>query len=194
MSVFYVLICIVSLTLQSPVSLNIHNRCQGINLTSPVYFIHGGEWCIVPNQEINVDAVMQNRLEFDSGQDILEGALIYRIRRQHAESDKSAHDSSKNINLLVAWYVEHTKELHIRALLVEHDKEFDEDKLRGLYQKCWQSLNVFVSPSGCDWKLDDATILKTTVKTMNGGYRYDIFITEEEGNRIERPLWIDAER
>jgi hypothetical protein len=189
-----VLIC-VSLVLQSPVSLNIHNQCQDINLTSPVYFIHGGKWHVVPDQEIDVDAIMRSRLEFDSGQDILEGILVYKIQRQHAKSDEFVQDKSKNIQLLVAWHAEHTKGLHVRALLIEHDKEFnwDEDKLRELHQKCWCPLDAWANPTGSNWKLDDATMLTTTIKVMNGDYRWDISISEE-GDGIERPLWIDAER
>jgi hypothetical protein len=89
---FSVLICVVSLALQSPVLLNIHNQCQGINLTSPVYFIHGGRWPIAPDQAIDVNAVMQNPIEFDAKQNILEGALVYRIQRKHITS---AQDESK---------------------------------------------------------------------------------------------------
>jgi hypothetical protein len=130
-------ICVVSLTLQSPVLLNIHNQCKAIYLTSTVYFIYGGTWHSAPDQEIDADAVMQNRLEFNSGQDILKEALIYKIQIQRAESDKSSYDAPKCIQLLVVWCVERTKELYISALLVEHDKELNEDKLRQLHQKYW---------------------------------------------------------
>jgi hypothetical protein len=139
----YVLIYAVSLTLQSPISLNIRNRCQGINLTFPVYFIHGGRWHVAPDQEIDFNAVMQNCLEFDVGQDILEGTLVYRIQRKHTES---VQDGSKRTHLLVAWHVERTRGLHVRALLIEHDNELDEDKLRRLHQKYWHSLGAWVNP------------------------------------------------
>jgi hypothetical protein len=188
---FSVLICVVSHALQSPVSLNIHNRCQDINLTSPVYFICGGGWNVAPEQEIDVNAVMSNRLEFDSGQDVLEGALVYRVQRKHAES---AQDGTRHIQLLVAWHVDHTEGLYVRELLVEHDRELDEDKLMKLHQKCWQSLNALVSPIGCNWLLNDAMVLTATIKAMNGGCRWDIFISEGESDSIKRPLWIDTDR
>jgi hypothetical protein len=194
MPVFYVLICIVSFTLQSPILLNIHNQSQVINMTSPIHFIHGGRWSVIPDQEIDVNAIMRNYIEFDSGQDIVKGALIYSIQRQYAESDIPIQNESKSVQLLVAWHVECTKEPHIRALLVEHDGELDEDKLRHLHQKYWQSIKAWVNPIGSDWLLDDATVLKTTVKMANEGYRWNVFITEEEKNSIMRPLWIDAER
>jgi hypothetical protein len=191
---FSVLICVVSLALQSPALLNIHNRCQDIHLTSPVYFTRGEKWHIVPDQEINADAVMVNHLEFDSGRDILEGILTYRLRR-HVKSDKLIE--SKNIQLLVAWYGGYTEGLHVRALLVEHDKEFnwDEGKLRRLHQKYWHLLDVLDNTTGIGWLLSDATMLATTVKAMNSKYRWDIFISEGgQDNYVMKPFWIDAER
>jgi hypothetical protein len=191
---FYVLICVVSLTLPSSISLNIHNQCQDIKLTSPVYFIHGGKWHVTPDQEIDSGAIMKNRLEFDSRQNILEGTLLYKIQRQYAEYDEFVQNESKLCQLLVAWHIESTEGLHIRALLVEHDRKLDEDKLRRLHQRCWYSLNTLVNSARSNWLLDNTTVLGTTVKAMNGGYRWDVFISEEERDDIKIPLWIDTKR
>jgi hypothetical protein len=176
MLIFYILICAVSFVLQSPVALNIHNQCQNISLTSPVYFIHGGKWGIAPGSEIDVNTVMQNRIEFDAGWNILEGALVYMVQRKHVES---AQDESKHIWLLVAWNGEYTKGLHVCALLVEHNKRLDEDRLRKLYQKRWPLLKEQVSNTKSNWTLNDAAMLTTTINARNGGYRWDIFISEE---------------
>jgi hypothetical protein len=178
-SIFCVFICVVSLTLQSPVSLNIHNQCKDINLTSPVYFIHGGKWHAAPDQEIDVDAVMQNHIKPDSDQDILKGALVYRVHEQHSESDESAQGESKKIWLLVAWHVEHTRESHVRALVIEHNKKLNEDKLKKLYEERWPLLEVQDNTIKNSWTLNDTTMLKTTIKITNRGYRWDIFISEE---------------
>jgi hypothetical protein len=132
MSIFSVLTCVVSFALQSPVSLNIYNLCQNINLISPVYFIHGGRWDAVPDHEIGANAIMSRCIKFDSGQDILEGALVYKIQRKHVEPTQ---DELKDIWLLAAWNGKHIKELHVCTLLVEHNKRLDKDKLRRLYQK-----------------------------------------------------------
>jgi hypothetical protein len=196
---------VASLVLQSPISLNIHNQGQSINLTSPVYSIHGGKWHVVPDQEIDVNAVMRNRIEFDSGQDILEGALVYRLQKmetsfseikrgtqkKRAKIDKPIQDESKHIQLLVAWHVEHTKELRVRALLVEHDGELDEDKLRILHQKYWHLFNAQIDPIKSNWQLNDTTVLTTTITAMNGGCRWNISIAEEKGSNDKRPLWFD---
>jgi uncharacterized protein YeeX (DUF496 family) len=139
---------------------------------------------------------MRNRIEFNSEQDILEGILVYRVQRQLTESNKLILDESKNIQLLVAWSGEYTKELHVYVLLVEHGKEFnwDKDKLRQLHQKYWQLLKERIHPIRSNWMLDDAAVLATIIKTMNGGYRWDIFISERIEDKIMKPLWIDFER
>jgi hypothetical protein len=186
-----VLICAVSLTLQLPILLNMHNQCQDINLISPVHFIHNGEWHVIPDQNTDVDDVMRNCIELDVGQDILKGALVYGIQRKHVES---AQDESKHIGLLIVWYGEHINGLHVHALLVEHKEELDEDKLSELHQKCWHSLNVWTNLIGGNWLLDDATVLETKIKAMNRIYGWDIFISEGIGDSIKRPLRIDAER
>jgi hypothetical protein len=196
MLIFSILICVSSLALQSLVSLNIHNQYQDIDLASPVYFTNGGRWNVAPDQEMDVNTVMRNHIEFDSRQDILEGILTYRIHRHHTESDQSVQDESKCIWLLVVWCVEYTKGLHVHALLVEHDKnlEWDEDKLRWLHQKCWYSLDAWINPTRNNWLLDDAAVLATTIEVMNGGHRWDIFISKGNNDNDMKPLWIDVER
>jgi hypothetical protein len=176
MSILYVLILVVSLALQLPLSLNIHNLCQDISLVSPVYFIHGGKWHITPDQEIDVSAVMRNCIGPDAEQDILEGALVYMIQRKHVES---AHDESKLIWLLIAWNGEYTKGLHVHALVIEHNKRLDEDRLKRLYQKHWPLLKARASTVKSNWALNDATMLATTIKVASGGYEWNIFISEE---------------
>jgi hypothetical protein len=181
--------------LQSPISLNIHNQCQDINLISPVYFVDGGKWHVAPDQKIDAHAIMRNCIEFDSEQDILKGALVYKMQRKRTESDKSAQDKSRRIQLLVAWHVEPTKELNVRALLIEHDSELNEDKLRKLHQKYWHLLNTRFGFIRNHRLSDEATILTTMSKAMNGGYRWDIFTFKKEKDKYAmEPLWTNSER
>jgi hypothetical protein len=156
--------------------------------------MNGGRWNIVPDHEIGINTVMRNHLELDSGQNILEGVLVYRIqRRQHTGSDESVHDESRNTQLLIAWHIKYTEGLHVRVLLVEHDSELDEDKLGILQQKYWHLLKAHIDPIGSNWMFDK-TALTTTIKVMSEGYRWDIFISEGVKSNVERPLWIDAAR
>jgi hypothetical protein len=151
---------------------------------------------LIFDPEIGISFVMRHHLELDSEEDILDGALVYRIQRRHAASDEPIQDESKSIQLLVTWRFEHTKGLHVRALLVEHDKElgWDKDKLKRLHQKCWHSLDAQVNSIRSNWLLDDTTVLMITVKTMNGGHRWDILISEGMRDHIGRPLLIDVKR
>jgi hypothetical protein len=113
------------------------------------------------------------------------------------EYDKFIQDESKSTQLLVTWRGEYTKGLDVHALLVEHDKEFnwDEDKLKKLYQKYWYLLETWASFIGKNWLLNDATVLTTVDIVRNGGYRWIIFVCDEKVDYyVMRPLWIDAER
>jgi hypothetical protein len=179
MFIFCVFICFASLTLQLLVSLNIHNQCNDINLTSPVYFIHGGKWLVTPDQEIDVNTVMQNHIEIGSGQDTLKGALAYRIHRKHTESDEPVQGESKQIWLLVAWCGEHTKGPDVCALVIEYNKRLDEDRLKKLHKKRWPLLKAKDNTTKNSWAFDDTTMLATTTKVTNRGYKWDIFISEE---------------
>jgi hypothetical protein len=192
---FSVLTCVVSLILRSPILPSIYNLCRNINLTSPVYFVHGGKWNVTPNQKIHAGSVMKNRVRFDFGQDLLDGVLIYRIQRRHMNFDDEDEDEL-TCQLLIAWHVEHTKRLDVRVLVVKHDEfDWNGDKLKQLYQKCWQPLSVLANSIGSNWLLDDTTVLETMIKTMNEGYRWDIFISERRTyESFVKPLWIDVER
>jgi hypothetical protein len=175
-----------SLILQSTVSLNIHNRCQAINLASPVYFMHGGRWDVIPDQEIDGNAVMRNHLELEPGQDMLGGALVYRVQtKQCTEYDKIDQDESKHIWLLVAWRGEYAKGLHVHALLIEHNKKLDEDRLRRLHRKHWHLFDTQANSTRGNWMLDDTTMLVTTIRETNGGYRWDIFISERTKHNVK---------
>jgi hypothetical protein len=191
MSIFSVLIYVISLALQPLVTLNIHNQCKSISLTSPVYFIRGGKWHATPDHKIDANTIMRNYLEHDSREDILEGALIYRIQKRNTIFAKFFQES-KHIQFLVVWRIEHTKELYIRALLIEHESELDEDKLRRLHQKHWYTLKTNVRPIKSDWVLNDGTMLTTTIIT-NEDHSCSIFITEGKDNSM-KPLWIDVDR
>jgi hypothetical protein len=153
--------------------------------------MNGGRCHVASDWEIDVNAVMRNRLEFDFRQGILEGALVYRIQRKHA---KSAQDESKRICLLVVWSIEYTKGLRVHALIVKHDKKLDEDKLRKLHQMNANPLDTQVDFIGRNWLLGDTTVLMTKVDVMNGGYKWDISISEGTKDNIEKPLWLDGEK
>jgi hypothetical protein len=145
--------------------------------------MHGGKWHVAPDQEVDIDVVMRNYIEFNSENGILEGALVYKIQRKHAES---VQYESKHIWLLVAWQVKHTKGSLVRALLAEYNKKLDENRLKGLYQKHWPSLRAQANTIRSNWTLNDATVSAISIKVMNGDYRWDIFISEGIKDAIKR--------
>jgi hypothetical protein len=136
--------------------------------------MHGGKWRAALDQEISVNVTMQNRIEFDAKQDILKGALVYKIQHIEADQDESTHNW-----LLIAWHSEYTSGSHVRALVVEYNKQLDGDRLRRLYEKRWDSLRAQDNATGGSWSLNDTTKLVTTVNVTNGGYKWDISISEE---------------
>jgi hypothetical protein len=179
--------------LQPSIVFNIYNQCQAINLTSPVYFVHGGKWHATHDHKTNANVIMRNHLELDSRVDILEGVLIYRIQRKDNIFANLFHNESKYIQLLIAWRVEHTEGLHVLSFLVKHKGKLDEHKLRKLHQKYWHVLKVLDKLVLNGLMLDNATVLKTRVKGMNEGYWWDIFISEVGDGNVE-PLGIDVDK
>jgi glutamate synthase domain-containing protein 3 len=139
--------------------------------------MYGGRLYVAPDQKIDVNAVMRNHIEVDAKQNILEGALAYRIKRKHVESTQ---DESKRIWFLVAWKGVHTKGLYVRALVIERNKKLNEDRLMDLYQKHWPSLKAQDDATKSNWTLNNMTMLTTKIKVTNRGYRWNIFIFEEK--------------
>jgi hypothetical protein len=66
----------------------------------------------------------------------------------------------------------------VRSLLTEHNKKLDENKLRKLHQKHWHLFNTQDNSTKSNWILNDKTTLTTTIKETNGGYGWDIFVSE----------------
>jgi hypothetical protein len=199
MFIFSVLIYIVSLTLKLPVTLKIHNQSQNINLASPVYFNLNGKWHVAPDSEIGVNAVMESSLESnpdslsatesDPEEDTMNGALIYKIQRQNAKFSRA-----EDVYLLVIWRVKGAEEPSIYALLIEYKDRITKAKMKRICRVYWSSIEAMVNPTRGDWRLDDATMLTTRVKVVNGGYRWDIFVSDGVENEPMDPLEVDPNR
>jgi hypothetical protein len=199
LSMLMVLIYAVSLSIQPSFKLNIHNQCSNVDLVSPTYATSDELECYrAPDHNVCVGGMTRAGFIIYKPGSLSYIVLIYRLqRKQQHESTGISKDTSNISQLLVICKFSESQESYAGMLLVEHDKklDWDEDKLKQLHQKYWHLLNVLVDPIRSDWLLNDKkTVLATTIKAMNGGYRWDIFISEEERNNAERPLWIDAER
>jgi hypothetical protein len=59
--------------------------------------MYGEKWHVVADQEIDIDAVMRSRIEFDSGQDMLEGILAYGMQRHVLNQINQKHSASSSL-------------------------------------------------------------------------------------------------
>jgi hypothetical protein len=204
--IFFMLMCIVSLTLHGVMDVTVRNQYSDIELVSPVYFCNHGSYNEYPIERTDIGAMM--KIGFSFGLDKLPGGiLMYKVQRKRgvmsdrqpkadATPTEVVEDTSKTMRLLVVWEIEHFRDLRVYIVLVEHDNEleWDEDRLSELHQKRWHSLNAWIDSTRNNWLLDDGAVLETTIKVMNGGHRWDIFISEGSNDNVRRPLWIDVER
>jgi hypothetical protein len=126
------LIHTVSLDLQLPSRVNIHNQCLNIKLISPVYFSNGAVCFMLSGQQIDIDTRMSASFEINATQDEFEDALLYRLQRYVESNDQNSVDTSatetnkneaKCVQVLVAWKVKDF-ENSLYVVLVEHTKEF----------------------------------------------------------------------
>jgi hypothetical protein len=201
------LIYTVSLKLQLPPRVIIHNQCSKINLVSPIYFGNGAVCPKLSYQQIDINAKTRVCFEINATQDDFEGALLYKLQR-HVKSDNRRNmniltteineNDAKCIQMLVAWKVEDSK-FFVLLALIEHAKKFtwDGDELKKLYYKNRLWLKRYVSTTLDIWSMDNNMALKTTfrVRDLQGDSDLSISISERENNGYAvRPIWINTER
>jgi hypothetical protein len=201
------LIYTVSLKLQLPPRMIIHNQCSKINLVSPIYFSNGAVCPKLSDQQIDINAKTRVCFEINATQDDFEGALLYKLQR-HAESGDQRNmnlltteineNDAKCIQMLVTWKMQDSR-LFVLLALIEHAKEFtcDGDELKKLYYKNRRWLKRYVSTTLDTWLMDNNMALETTfrVRDLKGNSDLSIFISEgENGGYAARPICINTER
>jgi hypothetical protein len=199
------LIYAVSLDLQLPACVTIHNQCSNTELAKPVYFSNGAVCPQLSNQQIDIGAKMRASFEINATQDEFEGALLYKLQRysnSQYNMDTLAIETNKNetthIYMLAIWKVKDFKPF-AHVVLVEHTEEFtwNEDRLRKLYDKNNDWLREHDDIISDVWLIDDNMTLKMSFKVRGskGNFELSIFISEEEKNDYAmRPLCVDFER
>jgi hypothetical protein len=202
-----VLMCTVSLDLQLPACVIIHNQCLNTKLVSPIYFGNGAVCPKLSDQQIDIDAKMNASFEIYATQDDFESALLYKLQRYskpNIQSDTNTlttetnENKAKCVQIFIAWKMKESKPF-IYAVLVEHIKEFiwNEDELRKLYDRSCGWLKEYDSTISDTWFIDDNMILETSFKVRGskGNFELSIFIAEEEENYYAmRPLCINPKR
>jgi hypothetical protein len=182
----------ISLNLQLPALVTIHNQCSNIELVSPVYFGNGAVCPKLFDQQIAIDTEIRTSFEIYATQDGFEGALLYKLQKHVVSDDqrnmdtlttKTNENEAKCVQLLVAWKVKDSKSF-VYETLVEHVKEFtwDENELRKLYNKNHSRLKEYNSIMSDRWLIDNNMVLKTSfeVRGLKGNFELSISISEEE--------------
>jgi hypothetical protein len=197
------LIYTVSLELQLPTHITIHNQCLNTKLVSPFYFSNGVVCPKLSDQQVDIDTAMRTCFEINVTQDVFEGALIFKLQRRSDNKynvDTSPTETSEAtcIQMFVAWKVKNSV-LFAYIALVEHVKEltWNEDKLKKLYDKSSHLLKESDGTISDAWIMNDNTMLKTTfsIKGLKENFGLNISISEEERDRLAiRPLYIDLRR
>jgi hypothetical protein len=196
----------VSLKLQLPACVTIHNQCSNIKLVSPIYFGKGTICPKLSSQRMDIGTEMDASFEIYATQDVFEGALLYNLQR-YSESDDQRNidiltketnkNEAKYVQMFVAWKMEDSKPL-LYLVLIEHTKEFiwNENELRKLYNKNHNRLKEYDDAIPDGWLIDNNMVLETSfeVRGLKGDFELSIFVSEEKRRDYMRPLCIDLER
>jgi hypothetical protein len=178
----------------------IDNRCSNIKLTSPIHFTKNTTCHVHFPQK--VDSRNMTKVNFMTGidEDTFGGALLYHLQREDNNESVHQFDADKNVStntqLLVFWRCE-LNEFYSFAVLIEHENTliWNEDKLEEFYHIYDRQYNIGFT---FDWKifsLNDNTTLKVKCRQTHGGFKMNIFISEEKKQRQPvKPLWIDSNR
>jgi hypothetical protein len=194
----------VSLKLQLPSCVTIHNQCLNTELVSPVYFGNGAVYFKLFDQQVDIGSKMRVSFEINATQEEFECALLYKLQiysdRQHG-IDTSITENNDNkakcVQMFIAWKVKDFSTF-VHIALIEHAREFvwNEDKLRRLYNKNHNWLKEH-NVASTKWLVDDNMTLKTSLKVrgLKGNFELSIAISgEEKDDYAVRPLCVDLER
>jgi hypothetical protein len=197
--------------LQLPACVIIHVQCLNIKLISPVYFSNGAVCPKLSDQQVEIGINENASFEIYTVQDEFEGALLFQLQfyptswfvqpreciyhRMGLRGNfgcqcgfvttctKVDEDETKYVQLLVAWRVKYSKPFSYVAL-IEHTEEFtwDEDKLKGLYDKNYGWLKKYDDTQSDIWFIDDNMSLRTLsrVESLEGNFELNVVISDEE--------------
>jgi hypothetical protein len=168
------------------INVTIDNRCNNIELTSPVYFTKNTTCNVHPSQQVDFRNRMKVSFRTGMDQDTFGGALLYHL--------KGKDDVSVSAQLLVIWgWNSYRLYSHVRLIEHENTLVWDKSKLKALYAGYDSQYDIDVIIE--EWFLDDNKRLKTVCETSRGGLEMNIIISEEKDLlSCRKPLWVDSER
>jgi hypothetical protein len=193
-----------SLSYKETIDVTIHNQCQDLEISPPIYFSTGAEGYIFPEQQTIIGAILKAsfRIGFDQGP--FKGALLCTLKKEFDPGlsfmfdncAKSTQDTATNVQLLIAWSSEYST-LQCAIQLIEHPGVFmwSDAKLCSFYH---QHPKIFSHHNSgtTTWLLNDDTIIETSFKKIQGS-DYKLHITISEGTRkseMRKPLKVQLQR
>jgi hypothetical protein len=203
-TVINILMYAVSLDLQLPARVTIHNQCLNIKLISSVYFGNGTVYPKLSGQQIDIGTKMKVYFEINTTQDEPEGALLFKLQRYSASQyniDTLTTGTNKkeatNVHMLVAWEIRSSKP-SVCVVLVENTEEltWNEDKLKKLYDKNCGWLREYGSTMSDTWLMDNNMTLKIlfNVRNLKRSFELGMHIYEEKDSYAMSPLCVDLMR
>jgi hypothetical protein len=165
--------------------MTINNKCDNIELTSPVYFIKDVTCYVRFSQQVEPKCMMKANFIVSIDRDAFGGALLYNLRWKM--------DTSMSTQLLIIWGYNPVG-IYSYTFLIEHEStlNWDKDKLKRLYDAHNNLYDIGFNARG--WLLDDNTRLKTVSKASHGSFRIEVIISEENQLPPQKPLWINPNR
>jgi hypothetical protein len=218
LAIFLTLMYVISLALHKTMIMTVHNKYPGMKLVSPACFCKHGKRYGYHVKRTHTGAVINIDLRFDFDQDVLEGILMYEVRRKRSaksnhQSSKVIEEASRMMRLLVTWKIERSRKPKVNIMLIEYDNKLvlDEDKLAQLYEKAndtpfgyslgetffdYDSDDSSFDSSRRTWLMCDNTVLAAAHEVVReGGLELKIDISQGVENKDAiRPVWIDPTR
>jgi hypothetical protein len=205
MIVVTILTYTVSLFLQLPLCMTIHNRCIDIELVSSAHFSNGTTYPQLSGRQIGINGKMRAYFEINATK--FRGAILFKLKKhiksynQHdmdISTTETNHNEAKYVYLLVAWKVKYSRPF-VHVALIEHTKEFtwNEAKLKKLYCKNHSWFKEYNGTTIDKWFVDDSMSLKTTIGTNSFGRNFELSITISKGKKSAyhmRPLCVNLKR
>jgi hypothetical protein len=165
----------------SKVKLIIHHQFPGVELVSPVYGSDGAECCLLPDQKVDVDSMMQTDFDIDPTQEESIGILMYKLQRKYTgQYDKN---NAICIQFVVIWKVNSSGEFRLASRLIEHDKyhTWDRDELMKLAKR-YVLFSIRRGPTEETWLMRDNTVLMINLNATREEECYKLEITIAETN------------
>jgi hypothetical protein len=174
--------------------MTIDNQCTSIKLTSLVYFSKDEICPVLFPQQVNSMSIMKANFKTGINQNTFDGALLYHLQ------DKV--DVSICTQLLIIWGYKSNRP-YSHTLLIEHDSTlvWNRYKLKRLYDVYHSQCDVFsnieqwLNDNTSRWSLNHNTSLRTGCKSLHGGFKMNITISEGKYQvLLQKPLWVDPDR